>query len=99
VEHLVAAILDADVALAGLLLVFVGLLYTRGEELSSLRGGRAKNVARLGVLPLGLSLWCAWVCVSYLSGDARLVRTVIIMFRSDLILTGLYAYLVLFVFL
>jgi hypothetical protein len=51
------------------------------------------------VLPLGLSLWCAWVCVSYLSGDARLVRTVIIIFRSDLILTGLYAFMVLFVLL
>ena|SRR5215472_10771442 len=98
-EHLVAAILEADVALAGLLLVFVGLLYGRGKDLSSRRGDRAKTVARLGVLPLGLSLWCAWVCVNYLSGDDRLVRTVVIIFRSDLILTGLYAYLVLFVFL
>src|SRR5262245_21520117 len=98
-EQLVAAILDADVALAGLLLVFVGLLYTRGGELSSLRGDRAKNVARLGVLPLGLSLWCAWVCVNYLSGDAKLLRTIIIMFRVDVILTGLYACIVAFVFL
>ena len=98
-ELLVAAILDADVALAGLLLVFVGLLYRRGEELSSRRGDRVKNVARLGVLPLTLSLWCAWLCTNYLSGDATLLRTVIIMFRWDLILTGLYAYIVLFVYL
>ena len=81
-EHLVAAILDPDVALAGLLLVFVGFVYSRGKELNSVRGDRVKNVARLGVLPLGLSLWCAWVCV-YLSGDAKLVRTVIILFRSS----------------
>ena len=98
-EHLVAAILDADVALAGLLLVFVGLLYRQGEERSSRRGDRVKLVARLGVLPFGLSLWCAWVCVNYLSGDARLLRTVIIMFRSDLILTGLYACIVLLMYL
>ena len=98
-EHLVPAILDADVALAGLLLVFVGLVYNRAGELSSRSGDRVKNVARLGMLPLGLSLWCAWVCVDYLSGDARLLQTVIILFRSDLILTGVYAYIVLFVFL
>jgi hypothetical protein len=99
-EYLVAAILEADVAIAGLLLVFVGLVYKRGEEFSSRSGDRVKNVARLGMLPLGLSLWCAWVCVSYLSGgDARLLRTIIIMFRTDLISTALYASIVLFVYL
>lgn len=98
-ENLVAAILEADVAIAGLLLVFVGLVYQRGEELSSRGGDRVKNVARLGILPLGLSLWCAWMCVNYLSGDARQLRTVIIMFRSDLIVTGVYAYIVLFFYL
>ena len=50
------------------------------------------------MLPLGLSLWCTWMCVNYLSGDTGRVRTVITLFRSDLILTGVYAYIVLFVF-
>jgi hypothetical protein len=58
-SDLVAAILDADVALAGLLLVLVGFVYTRLEELSSERAKRFKNIARLGMLPFGLSLWCA----------------------------------------
>ena len=98
-ESLVAAILEADVAIAGLLLVFVGLVYQRGEELSNRGGDRVKNVARLGILPLGLSLSCAWMCVNYLSGDARLLRTVVIIFRSDLIVTGVYAYIVLFFYL
>lgn len=86
-------------AIAGLLLVFVGLVYKRGEDLNNRRGERVKNVARLGMLPLGLSLWCAWVCVNYLSGDATQLRTVVIMFRSDLVLTGVYAYIVLFLYL
>ena len=98
-NDLVATILEADVALAGLLLVFVGLVYSRGQELSSRGGNRFKNVARMGMLPMGLSLWCAWVCVNYFTGDVTLVRTVIIMFRSDLILTGFYALIVLFVYL
>jgi len=46
-----------------------------------------------------LSLSCAWVCVNYLTGDVTLARTVVIMFRSDLILTGFYALIVLFVYL
>ena len=98
-NDLVATILEADAALAGLLLVFVGLVYGRAEQLGSGRGNRFKHVARMGILPMGLSLWCAWVCVSYLSGDATLARTVIIMFRSDLLLTGFYAFIVLFVYL
>jgi len=48
---------------------------------------------------MGLSLLCAWVCVNYLTGDVTLVRTITIMFRSDLNLTGLYALIVLFVYL
>jgi len=99
VNDLVATILEADVALAGLLLVFVGLAYGRAEELGSRPGNRFKHVARMGMLPMGLSLWCAWLCVNYLSGDVTLARTITIMFRSDLILTGLYAFIVLFVYL
>ena len=97
-NELVATILDADVALAGLLLVFVGLVYSRGEAYSQ-GGNRYKNVARAGIVPMGVSLWCAWVCVSYLTGDVTLARTVIILFRSDLILTGVYALIVLFRYL
>ena len=97
-NELVATILDADVALSGLLLVFVGLVYSRGEAYSQ-GGNRYKNVARMGMLPMVLSLWCAWVCVNYLTGDVTQARTVIILFRSDLILTGLYASIVLFVYL
>ena len=98
-KELVAAILDADVALAGLLLVFVGFVYTRRDELSSERRNRFKNVARTGVLPFGLSLWCAWVCVNYLSGDTALARTVVVMFRTDLIVTALYASVILFMYM
>ena len=98
-KDLVVAILDADVALAGLLLVFVGFVYSRGEALSGERGDRFQNVARLGVVPFGLSLWCAWLCVTYLSGDTTLARTVVVMFRSDLIVTALYACVILFVYL
>ena len=98
-NDLVATILEADVALAGLLLVFVALVYSRGKELDSRGANRFKNVARIGMLPMALSLSCAWVCVNYLTGDVTLARTVVIMFRSDLILTGFYALIVLFVYL
>ena len=98
-NDLVATILEADVALAGLLLVFVGLVYSRGKEPGSRPENTFKNVARMGIVPMGLSLWCAWVSVNYLSGDVTLIRTITLMFRADLILTGLYACIVLFVYL
>jgi hypothetical protein len=98
-RDLLVAILETDVALAGLLLVFVGFVYSRGEELSSLRKAKFKNVARAGMIPFGLSLSCAWVCVSYLVGDAALARTAVTLFRLDLIVTAGYACFVLFAYL
>ena len=98
-KDLVAAILEADVALAGLLLVFVGFLFSREGGLIHERGDRFRNVARAVVLPFGLSLWCAWLCVSYLSGDITQARTIVVMFRLDLIVTAVYACVILFVYL
>jgi hypothetical protein len=62
----VVAALGAAVDLAGLLLVFVGFVYARGEAMASKRGDRFKNVARGGMVTLVASLACAWFCVTFL---------------------------------
>jgi hypothetical protein len=95
----VVAMLGAAVSLSGLLLVFVGFVYSRGEELSSKRGDRFKNVARAGILPFAVSLLCAWICVTYLQGDLAVFRAIVLLFRGDLIVTALYAFIVLFIYL
>ena len=95
----IVAILEGAVSLAGLLLVFVGFVYARGEAMASTRGDRFKHLARAGIAPFGISIWCAWICVSYLQGDLTLFRSAVLLFRADLIGTTLYAFLVLFVYL
>jgi hypothetical protein len=95
----IVAILGAAVSLAGLLLVFVGFVYARGEAMASRRGERFKNVARSGIVPFLVSIWCSWLCVSYLMGDLDLFRSAVLVFRADLIVTAWYAFIVLFVYL
>jgi hypothetical protein len=65
----IVAILAASAALAGLLLVFVGFVYARGEGYSSRLGDRFKNVAKAGVLPFLLALACTWLSVECLMGS------------------------------
>jgi hypothetical protein len=99
-KDIAVAILGAVVALAGLLLVFVGFVYTRGESMASKRGDKFKNIARAGIVPFGISLACAWTCVTFLQARGSVDLTLsVFLFRLDLIVSGLYAVIVLFVYL
>ncbi len=98
-KDLAVAILGAAVALAGLLLVFVGFVYARGEAMASKRGDRFKHVARAGIAPFLVSLGCAWVCVTFLEGDASALVPAILLFRADLVISAVYAAIVLFIYL
>jgi hypothetical protein len=69
------------------------------RALKSRRGERFKNVARSGIVPFLVSIWCSWLCVSYLVGDLDLFRSAVLVFRADLIITAWYAFIVLFVYL
>lgn len=66
----IAAILGASAALAGLLLVFVGFVYVRGEAYSTKRGDVFKIVAKLGVFPFLLALSCTWFSMEWFKTSA-----------------------------
>jgi tryptophan-rich sensory protein len=93
-------ILQTSVGLAGLLLVFIGFVYSRGESFSSsVRADKFKNVARAGFFPFGLALLCGWVALNAMSGDSASYAWALITFRTTVVVLGLYAFVVVFVYL
>lgn len=96
----IAAILGASAALAGLLLIFMGFVYARGETYSTRRGDKFRITAKIGIVPFVLSLACTWMSTEWMlwHTDAFYLWTVR-GFEASTVLTALYGTLVVIVFL
>ena len=95
----VITFLGVAVGLAGLLLVFIGFVYARGEQFGTKRGDRYIAVAKIGLIPFVLSLACAGFCVEWLVGRIWLFEWCLWFFRASLISTGLYGTIALLLYL
>jgi hypothetical protein len=95
----IGSVLQVSASLAGLLLVFIGFVFARAESFSTKRGDVYRHVARGDIIPFFIALACAWWCVDFLLGDGRAFDFAILSFRASLIVTGLYAFVVLFMYL
>jgi len=89
-KDVIGPVFGAATSLAGLLLVFVGFVYARGESYNTKRGDRFKLIAKLGIVPFLVSLLCAWLCLQSLSGAAWAYDTAILSFRITILLTAGY---------
>lgn len=100
-RNLIAAtLLQTSVALAGLLLVFVGFIYAKADQFtSSKRADTYRNLARGSILPLVPALLCAWQCLSALHGNAAAYDMAVVCFQAALIISALYAFVALFMYL
>lgn len=66
-KDVIIAVFGATVEFAGLLLVFIALVYSKSEGMdSSRRADRYRLVAKLGLIPFLLSIACAWICLEWL---------------------------------
>lgn len=93
-------LLQTSIGVAGLLLVFIGFVYSRAETFaSSIRADKYKNVARFGLVPFGLATLCGWLSLSVLNGDVGLYPVSVYVFRATLCVLLWYAFVVVFVYL
>jgi len=91
-ETVVSSILGASGGLAGILLVFVGFIYTRAEgfEVAS-RVRKYQAVGKVGLIPFAMALVCSWLCLQwFLSPDPMMYMWAVYSFQACLVLTGLY---------
>jgi hypothetical protein len=100
-KDIIVAILGAGAGLAGILLVFVGFIYSHGETFST-AGVKAKFklVARLGLIPFAVSLFSSWMCLKWLETPAAPSYSwAVASFRLSLILTCAYGIVALLFYL
>ncbi len=97
----ITAVLGSSVGLAGILLVFVGFVYSRVETFERAdRIQRYRIVAKLGMIPFVLALVSAWLCLNWLgSPSADLYSHAILVFRTCLVFTGSYGVIALLLYL
>src|SRR6266852_1619930 len=98
-KDIVIAIFGAAVGLAGILLVFVGFIYSHAETIDTARTReRYKLVAKSGIVPFLVSLLCAFLCLKWMLGPSLVTfGWVQHLFYGCLALTALYG-VVAFVF-
>ncbi len=91
-ETMVSSILGASVGLAGILLVFVGFIFTRSEGFEVVsRARKYQMVGKLGLIPFAVAIGCAWICLQWFLGPSALLYSLAIWsFQGCLVLTGLY---------
>lgn len=86
------AILQAAIALAGLLLVFIGFLIGKadGQGLKSQRM-RTKKIAAWGLVPFLAALGCGWQSVWAIQGAHRAAVYLLSTFKVVIAFTAIYA--------
>lgn len=88
----IIAALGSVIGLAGLLLIFIGFVYTRGEAFGNVATARRyQRVAKTGLVPFAISLISAWFCLRWLQwGGSADYFLAILLFKGALILTLAY---------
>jgi len=91
-KDVLLAVLGSDIAIAGLILVFAGFLFTKAESYQGSRSGDKYNwLAVLGLVPVVFALASAWMCIDALQGGEWEASHTLLMMKIVIFLTGGYA--------
>ena len=98
-KDIAAAILAASVSLAGLLLVFAGFVYARGETLQPKRRDAFRIWAKLSCVPFLLAVICSLTSFESLLGSGPWYSYSIYIFRAVVGASGVYGVASVLIFL
>jgi hypothetical protein len=99
-KDIILGILGASASLAGLLLVFIGFVYSHAETFGSIpRRNRYRNTSKAGLIPFVETLVCVWLCLGWLTGNQGLYWWALQSFRAAMILTAAYGLITLLLYL
>ena len=68
-KDVLLAILQSDLALAGLILVFAGFVISKADSYETARGDRYRYLGLSSILPIGAAILSAWACVDAVDGN------------------------------
>lgn len=85
------AIFGGSLALAGLLLVFIGFILPKTEAYSEQTADKFRWLARVGLIPFIMALACCWFSVWAIQGGHWSGAHLWGVLKLTLVLTGIYA--------
>lgn len=90
-KDVILAVLGDDIAVAGLVLVFAGFLFTKAGEYDTRYGDKYRRLALAGLLPVLTALVSAWLCIGAIEGNTWDAAHSLLGLKIVLVLTGSYA--------
>lgn len=91
------AVFGGALALAGILLVFIGFILPNINTYSQQTADKFRLLARLGLIPFLAALLCSWFSIWAVQGGSWSGTHLWWVLKLTLVLTGLYAILATFV--
>ena len=100
-RELAHTVLGTASGMASVLLVFVAFVYGKSETINSVpRARKYQHVARAGCGPFVVALLASWLALSCLqTGDLATFQAAVFGLQTSIVLTGLFALVVMFVYL
>jgi predicted ferric reductase len=90
-NDVILAALGSDIAIAGLVLVFVGFVSAKAESYQGDKSGDKFHwLAVSGFIPILVSLIAAWMCVDALQYHVWEANHTLMMLKVVLVLLGIY---------
>ena len=86
----ILAVLQSDIAFAGLVLVFVGFLLSKADTYETKSGDKYRYLAVAGFLPVLAGLASAWFCAEAIEGNQWWAIHTVLSIKSVLALTAIY---------
>ena len=90
-RDIILAVLQSDIAVAGLVLIFAGFLQTKASEYDTKRGDKYRWLSAAGMIPVIVALVSAWLCINSIEGKQGDATASLSALKLVLALTGIYA--------
>ena len=87
----ILAVLQSDIGIAALILVFAGFLLTKGDSYQTKRGDKYRMTALLSLLPVLACVVSIWICMDGVEGSAWCAAHALWSLRLVLVMAGSYA--------
>jgi hypothetical protein len=87
----ILAVLQSDIGIAALILVFAGFLLTKGETYQTKRGDKYRVIALLSLLPVVACAVSIWICMDGIEGSPWCAAHSLGSLKVVLVMAGIYA--------
>ena len=87
----ILAVLSSGIALAGLLLIFSGFLFSKAASFDTKRGDKFRTLARLTLIPVLTALALTWISIMALEGNRWSALDLITLLKITLGITATFS--------